>query len=273
MKVLIVIPARYGSTRFPGKPLAKIGGVAMIDHTCASAKQVSEGLPDCHYVVATDDPRIESHCQSASHPVVMTDPNLPSGSDRAMAACRNVWPDADVILNLQGDAPFTPTTYLKACLAALREDKAADIATPVVQLSWEALDQLRLDKEDTPFSGTTAIVNPQTHHAYWFSKNIMPAIRTEDHRRTVDALSPVLRHVGLYAFRRSALEQFVASPESRYEQTEGLEQLRALELGMTIHCTIVPPAPVSLSGIDTPQDLARAEVLLKTVEGSDTWEH
>lgn len=267
MKTLIVIPARYGSTRFPGKPLAPICGVAMIDHTCASAQAVTNIFPDCSYVVATDDVRIQRHCEAAGAPVVMTDPDLPSGSDRAMAACTAVMPDADIVLNLQGDAPFTPASYLQGCIQALSDNPDADLATPVVPLDWAALDQLRANKRETPFSGTTVIMDAQTQRAHWFSKNIIPAIRKEDKRRETEALSPVLRHVGLYAFRKPALQRFVAADESPYERTEGLEQLRALELGLSIHCVVVKPAPISLSGIDTPQDLARAEVLLKQVQG------
>ena len=244
-----------------------ICGVAMIDHTCASAKAVTEVFPDCSYVVATDDVRIQSHCEAAGDPVVMTDPNLPSGSDRAMAACAAVMRNADIVLNLQGDAPFTPSAYLQGCIQALRDNPDADVATPVVPLDWAALDLLRTHKRETPFSGTTVIMDAQTQRARWFSKNIIPAIRKEDKRRETEVLSPVLRHVGLYAFRTTSLQRFVVADESPYERTEGLEQLRALELGLSIQCVVVKPAPINLSGIDTPQDLAHAEALLKQVQG------
>ena len=263
IRTLIVIPARYGSTRFPGKPLAEIGGISMLRHTAKTAQAVIASGPDRAFVVATDDQRIADHCQAYDLPVVMTDPDCPSGSDRAMAACRAVAPDAEIIINLQGDAPFTPPSYLERCLDCLNADLQADMATPVVQLGWDALDQLREDKQSTPFSGTTASVDAQTGRARWFSKNILPAIRQETQRRETDPLSPGLRHVGLYAYRRDALERFMALDESPYERTEGLEQLRALEAGMVIACAVVEPAPISLSGIDTPEDLARAEAALK----------
>ncbi|GLQ20527.1 3-deoxy-manno-octulosonate cytidylyltransferase [Algimonas porphyrae] len=262
IRTLIVIPARYGSTRFPGKPLAEIGGKSMLRHTAETADVVARAAPGRAYVVATDDDRIRDHCEAHDLPVVMTDPDCPSGSDRAMAACHMVAPTAEIIVNLQGDAPFTPPDYIEHCLANLADDPEADMATPVVPLDWAALDQLRADKRTTPFSGTTAIIDGATGRARWFSKTIIPAIRKEEIWRQHEELSPVLRHVGLYAYRRAALEQFMALAESPYERTEGLEQLRALEAGMIISCARVDPAPVSLSGIDTPEDLARAEALL-----------
>jgi 3-deoxy-manno-octulosonate cytidylyltransferase (CMP-KDO synthetase) len=259
MKSLIVIPARYASTRFPGKPLAEIGGIPMLTRTADVARAVGP------FVVATDDARIEDFCIANDLPVVMTDPALPSGSDRAKAAADLFDPAADIIVNLQGDAPFTPPSYVQACLDALTHDVEADIATPIVQLSWAALDELREAKQTTPFSGTCAIVG-ENGRARWFSKNIVPAIRKEAAMRTESDLSPVLQHVGLYAYRRNALARYVTLPPSPYETLEGLEQLRALENGMTIACARVDSHPMSQAGIDTPQDVARAEAKLKALE-------
>lgn len=264
MSALIVIPARYGSTRFPGKPLAEIGGVAMVERTANIARQVADTRDDVRLVIATDDARIEAFCHARDMPVVMTDPDLPSGSDRALAAAQLLGGDFDIIVNLQGDAPLTPPAYVVAVLARLEADPDADIATAVVRLSWEALDRLRENKTVTPFSGTTAIIR-QNGHARWFSKTIIPAIRKEDARRTESDQSPVLQHVGLYAYRRAALERFTALPPSPYEQIEGLEQLRALEDGLIIACVEVAPAPTSQSGIDTPEDLARIEAELSAL--------
>lgn len=264
MAALIVIPARYGSTRFPGKPLAQIGGVAMIERTAQIAQTVAQTQPDVDLVVATDDARIENFCTDRSLPVVMTDSELPSGSDRALAAANIVGGNHDIIINLQGDAPLTPPAYIEAVLRRLESDPDADIATPVVRLSWTALDRLRENKQATPFSGTTAIVGANGY-AHWFSKTIVPAIRKEGDRRESTNMSPVRQHVGLYAYRRAALERFTALPPSPYEQIEGLEQLRALEDGMTIACVEVGAAETSQSGIDTPEDLARIEAELKAL--------
>lgn len=233
----------------------------MIAWTANVARRVAETRPEVDWVVATDDVRIEMACQALELPVVMTDPDLASGSDRALAAADALGGDHDVIVNLQGDAPLTPPDYINAVLSRLITDAAADIATPVVRLPWESLDRLRRNKDTTPFSGTTAIV-ADTGHALWFSKNIIPAVRKEADLRTNDLLSPVRQHVGLYAYRRAALEQFTRLPPSPYEEIEGLEQLRALEAGMTIACVEVAPAQTSQSGIDTPEDLARVEAEL-----------
>lgn len=255
-KPLIVIPARMASKRFPGKPLAEISGVSMIRRTAQIAADMTT-MAD--YVVATDNIEIEAHCQGFGLPVVMTGPDLPSGSDRALAAANLINPDADIILNLQGDAPFTNPSHIEAIIKRLLKTDV-DIATPAIQLSWSDLDQLRFDKKTTPFSGTTVIEIDD--RAVWFSKMIIPTIRKEKTLRTAEALSPVLRHIGLYGFRRSALERFTKFPQSHFEKLEGLEQLRALENGLTVGIVKVDPPQVSMPGIDTKEDLARAEALI-----------
>lgn len=227
----------------------------MLSRTADIARRVGD------YVIATDDARIEDFCAEHGLPVVMTDPKLPSGSDRAKAAADMFDPSADIIVNLQGDAPFTPPAYIKACLDALARDPKADIATPVVPLSWDALDELREAKAVTPFSGTCAIIGDDGR-ARWFSKNIVPAIRKEAAIRENGGPSPVLQHVGLYAYRRDALNRYVTLPPSPYETLEGLEQLRALENGIIITCAKVDSHPMSQAGIDTPDDVARAEAKL-----------
>lgn len=252
---LIVIPARMGSTRFPGKPLAEIAGISMLRRTVDVARQVQKA----DYVVATDSVDIQSHCQSFGIPVVMTSPDVQSGSDRALAALDTVNSDADIVVNLQGDAPFTNPSHVKAVIDGLSESDA-DIATPYIQLDWAALDILRNSKKETPFSGTTLIENGG--RAIWFSKNIIPAMRDELAMREATPLSPVCRHIGLYAFRHDALKRYTTLPISSYEKLEGLEQLRALENGMSIAAIKVLAPRISSPGIDTPQDLVRAEELI-----------
>ena len=256
-KSLIVIPARMASKRFPGKPLAEIAGISMIRRTA----RIAETLGSSDYVIATDHAEIAAHCEAHTLPVVMTKADLPSGSDRALAAAKIFKPDAEIILNLQGDAPFTDPAHIKAVVARLLTDDV-DIATPAIQLSWEALDRLREAKRTTPFSGTTVI--EVDGRAIWFSKNIIPAIRKETALREAAPLSPILRHIGLYGFRRAALERFTNLPQSRFETLEGLEQLRALENGLSIAIVKVEPPQISSPGIDTPEDLKRAEALIET---------
>ena len=254
-KPLIVIPARMASKRFPGKPLAEISGISMIRRTA----QIAAKMTAADYVIATDNSEIEAHCKAFDLPVVMTNPDLPSGSDRALAAANIFKPDADIVLNLQGDAPFTDPAHVEAIILRLLKTDV-DIATPAIQLSWDALDQLRSDKKTTPFSGTTVIETDG--RAVWFSKTIIPAIRKEDSLRAAGTQSPVLRHIGLYGFRRAALERFTHFPQSPFEKLEGLEQLRAIENGLTIGIVKVDPPQVSMPGIDTKEDLARAETLI-----------
>lgn len=260
MKTLIVIPSRYASTRFPHKPLHLIAGKSLLARVAEIAAICAARDADASYVVATDHAAIEAHAKAIGAPVVMTDPDLPSGTDRALAAANQVAPDADFVVNLQGDAPFTPPDYISAIIESGRTSKL-DAVTPVVQLSWDALDEVRERKKETPFSGTSCIINAQDE-ALWFSKTILPAIRKEDKLRAASNLSPVWRHIGLYGYRRAALERFVSLPEGHYERLEGLEQLRFLEHGMRIQAVKVTPSDTAMWGIDTPQDAAHAEQLI-----------
>lgn len=251
MKIAIAIPARYGSTRFPGKPLAKIGGQSMLSRVVDLAKSI----PDVDVFVTTEDQRIADHAQEIGVECVMTG-DCATGSDRVLAALQARGDMPDYVLNLQGDAPFTPAHVVKALIDAFADNP--DVVTPVHRLSWDDLDRLRESKKTTPFSGTTAIV--KDGRALWFSKNILPAIRKEDRSRDV---SPVYQHMGLYGFKVSVLEQFCALPQSCYEQLEGLEQLRLLENGIEVTAVDVAIESGTIqSGIDTPEDLARAEEML-----------
>ena len=263
MQTLIVVPARYGSTRFPGKPLAQINGISMIRRTARIAELASDEIENCSYVIATDDVRIERHCNAHNLRCVMTSGNLQTGSDRALAAATALGEinkrSYDCIINLQGDAPFTPVSYIVSIAKAL--DKGADVATPYITLSWEALDTFRSHKVETPFSGTSIIVS-RDGRAIWFSKNIIPAIRNEERLRKERPLSPVNRHVGLYAYRKTALEVFTQHEDTLYEKLEGLEQLRLLENGMTIECIRVEPPKIATSGIDSPSDIVMVEALI-----------
>ncbi|MEQ9506055.1 MAG: manno-octulosonate cytidylyltransferase [Hyphomonas sp.] len=260
MKTLIVVPARYASTRLPGKPQAQIAGRSMVERVAALAQRAVDGLEKAEYVVATDDMRILEHCRDNDIPVVMTDPSLPSGSDRALAAVKGLGARPDFVVNLQGDAPFTPAAHVVAIVKAL-ENSGTDAATPYIRLSWEALDRLRTHKLETPFSGTTLLTDP-SGRAIWFSKIILPAMRKEAELRKLNPLSPVLQHIGLYGFRLDALKQYCRLPESRYERLEGLEQLRLIENGLTIQTVEVQPGRIAMPGIDTAEDIALAERLV-----------
>ncbi len=267
MKTLIVVPARYASTRLPGKPLAKIAGRAMVDRVAGLARRAAAQLEQAEHVVATDDMRILEHCRDAGIPVVMTDPDLPSGSDRALAAADGLGATPEFVVNLQGDAPFTPAAHVVAIVDALATS-GTDAATPYIRLSWEALDRLRAHKLETPFSGTTLVTDP-SGRAIWFSKIILPAMRKEKDLRGMGPLSPVCQHVGLYAYRLEALRRYCALPESRYERLEGLEQLRLIENGLTVQAVEVQPGRIAIPGIDTAEDIALAERLVAELGDPD----
>ncbi|MEJ7933283.1 manno-octulosonate cytidylyltransferase [Sphingobium sp. AN558] len=256
---MVVIPARAGSSRLPRKPLAMIAGRSLLHRTIAMARAATRSLSDIDLVVATDDDEIADHARAAGCEAVMTDHGIATGSGRALAAARGCAQPPRFVVNLQGDSPFQPEGALGAVVAAL--DAGAHVATPVIALDWPALDALRDHKRRSPFSGTTCACAADGR-ALWFSKAIIPAIRGESALRTSQPLSPVLRHVGLYGYRLDALERFEAEPPSAMEQLEGLEQLRLLELGISIMTVRVDPPSFDSSGIDTQADITRVERLI-----------
>lgn len=259
MNIAIAIPARYASTRFPGKPLAQIGGQSMLSRVVGLAR----GIDGVDVFATTEDQRIADHAAELGVECILTGDDCPTGSDRVLAALEQRENMPGFVINLQGDAPFTPPHVVEALIDAFKANPQAEVVTPVHQLSWDDLDRLREAKKTTPFSGTTAIVN-NDGQALWFSKNIIPAIRKEDDLREQGDLSPVHQHMGLYGFRTDILKRFCALPQGVYEQLEGLEQLRMLENG--IHVTAVKvdiDKGTIQSGIDTPEDVKRAEALLK----------
>ena len=261
MKTAIVIPARYGSTRFPGKPLIKIGDKTMLERTCDVARNAARDDKNVRVLVTTEDQRIAQHAEEIGVECIMTSEDCPTGSDRALAAIKQLDERPDFVLNLQGDAPFTPLSVLCKMLEAMVP--SIEVITPICQLSWEDLYRLRTAKKTTPFSGTTAVID-KNGRALWFSKNIIPAIRKEEELRGENTLSPVCQHMGLYGFRTDILEKFCALDPSPYELLEGLEQLRMLENGMHIQTILVDVEVGAIqSGIDTPEDAKRAEQLLK----------
>ncbi len=290
----IIIPARYGSTRFAGKPLALIGGVAMLEHVYNRACEAVQDLgaqdsvgnnpPHITICVATDDSRIMDFCAARAIPAVMTSESCRTGSDRVLEAAeilsKTLPAPIDIILNLQGDNPFASKHAIRNVLACLIAHPEAEVATPIIALDWDGLDAMRAQKQTTPHSGTTAAVmrphtpnTSKTEHsttpmtapmkALWFSKQILPAIRKEADLRAASPLSPVYRHIGLYGYRLDALRRFNTLPEGYYEALEGLEQLRFLENGIGVYCVEIPSDSMPpLSGIDTEDDLKRAQAML-----------
>lgn len=261
MKTAIIIPARYASTRFPGKPLVKIGGESMLSRVANIARQAGQNFKNVTVAVATEDARIEEHCNQIGIQCVMTSDNCRTGSDRVLEAATHLGGGFDFVIGLQGDAPFTPVEAPLKMLEAFVGDPNIEVVTPIVQLRWAELDALRDSKKTTPFSGTTCVTDAKGR-ALWFSKNILPAIRKEEDLRRKE-FSPVFQHIGLYGFRFDVLKKFVTLPEGKYEKLEGLEQLRLLENGITIQTvTLKVDAGMAQAGVDSPEDVERAEKLL-----------
>jgi len=267
MSVAVIIPARYGSTRFPGKPLAKIGKKTMLSRVVDVAKAACQDLPDAKVIVATEDERIANHASGLGVPVSLTSANCRTGTDRVKECVDSLDHSPDFIINFQGDAPFTPPDVLKALISEYQSssdqiDINPAVITPVHQLSWDALDRLRESKRVTPFSGTTVVMSDK-YQAYWFSKQILPAIRSEKGLRKSSSKSQVWQHIGIYGYPSSLLATFISLPTSTYEHLEGLEQLRLLENGYIIQCVPVEVKSDLLhSGIDSPEDIKTAEALL-----------
>lgn len=274
MKTLIVIPARYGSKRFPGKPLAELEGKRIIERVWEIASFVCQKIPNCEAVVATEtssaecpSEKIIDYCKTHRIKVITTSDSCRSGSDRVWEAAQRATEKPEIIVNLQGDVPTCPPVFVENLIKALRNNPQASVATIYTHLTWDALDELRKAKKSSPFSGTTVIVNSQ-NEALWFSKNIIPAIRNESQLRIESAnnLSPVYRHVGLYAYRYDALQFFANSEKGNYEKLEQLEQLRFLENHKTIlmvEGTYPPGYDRSTSGVDSPEDLERVAQIIR----------
>jgi 3-deoxy-manno-octulosonate cytidylyltransferase (CMP-KDO synthetase) len=241
MNPVLIIPARMASTRLPNKPLADIGGVPMIVRVWQQAMAAKLGP----VVVAAGEPEIVAAVEAAGGQAVLTDPDLPSGSDRIWQALGLADPGGtcDVVVNLQGDLPALDPAQVRAVVAAL-EKSGADIATLAAPIDNEA------DRANPAVVKAVVAWNADETlgRALYFTRSPVP---TGD--------GTLWHHVGIYAYRREALEGFVALPPSPLEKREKLEQLRALEAGMHIEVARVDAAPLS---VDTPEDLARARKLL-----------
>ncbi|NOU51237.1 3-deoxy-manno-octulosonate cytidylyltransferase [Pseudoalteromonas sp. JBTF-M23] len=261
-KTLIVIPARYGSTRLPGKPLIKIAGREMLLRVADIASDVCQHQAQCEYVVATDDERIVQLCEQNQVPCVMTSEHCSSGTERCYDVLQQLADKPDFIVNLQGDNPLCPPWFISSLIESWRASDVGEVFTPYVELTWQELDKLREVKKSTPFSGTTVQIN-KAQLALTFSKNIIPAIRKEANMRAASELSPVKRHIGLYGYTAKALEAYFSLPESTYESCEGLEQMRFLENEMAVKMVPVSyQGRTGMSGVDSPEDIERAEAII-----------
>jgi 3-deoxy-manno-octulosonate cytidylyltransferase (CMP-KDO synthetase) len=234
---IIVIPARMQATRLPGKPLADINGRPMISHVIDRAKEADIGP----VVVAAAEIEVVEAAKASGATAVLTDPNLPSGSDRIMAALNILDPNRnhDIVINVQGDLPTISPASIRAALGPLKEN-SVDISTIVAEIKNE---------EERTNPNVVKAILAVTGRALYFSREAVPF-----------GPGPLWHHIGLYGYRRQALERFVELLPSPLERRERLEQLRALENGMVISAAVVHDVPL---GVDGPDDLERARVLLQ----------
>lgn len=248
MKFIAIIPARYASTRFPGKPLALLAGKPIIQHVYERVSKVIT-----HTFVATDDERIRTIVEGFGGRVIMTSPDHPSGTDRCYEAFTKVTDvKADVVINVQGDEPFIDTTQLQSLMACF-DDATTDIATLVKPFSPEA----GIDALKNPNSPKVVVDDQQ--RALYFSRSVIPYLRGIPEEEWL-ARHTFYKHIGLYAYRAGILQQITSMPQGILERAESLEQLRWLEAGMNIR---VGTTDIETIGIDTPDDLMKAELFCK----------
>ena len=247
LKYIAIIPARYASTRFPGKPLAMLGGKPVIQRVWEQVSSVVDAA-----VVATDDERIAQAVESFGGRAIMTSPNHKSGTDRCWEAYQKQGEEFDVVINVQGDEPFIAHSQLRAIMACF-EDENTDIATLVKPFAEED----GLSALENPNSPKVVLDNDSC--AVYFSRSVIPYLRGVDREDWLKHHT-FYKHIGMYAFRRDVLGEVTALPQSTLEKAESLEQLRWLENGYKIGVGI---SDVETVGIDTPEDLERAEEFLK----------
>lgn len=244
MKVIAIIPARYASTRFPGKPLATLAGKPVIQHVYEQVKKV---LPEAW--VATDDDRIFNAVKLFGGKAVMTRADHKSGTDRIEEAAEKIGTDADVIINIQGDEPFIQPAQIETICRQF-DNESTQIAT--LGKPFTSMDAV----ENT---NSPKIVIDNNGFALYFSRSVIPFMRGIDRSQWLDHY-PYIKHLGIYAYRREVLQEITKLPQSPLEKAESLEQLRWLQNGYRIRVGITN---VETVGIDTPDDLKRAEDFIK----------
>ncbi|MBN8631926.1 MAG: 3-deoxy-manno-octulosonate cytidylyltransferase [Rhodobacterales bacterium] len=260
MKTLISIPARYASTRYPGKPLVTLtgpdGAKTLIRRSWEAAIAV-DGID--RVVVATDDTRIADHAAGFGAEVVMTSSDARNGTERCAEVAAKL-PGYDVIVNLQGDAPLTPAWFVEDLIRGLAQDPGADIATPVLRSDGRAVAGFLADRRAGRVGGTTAVFGAGGR-ALYFSKEVIPYTGRD---YDPDEPTPVFHHVGVYAYRPAALAAYPAWPVGPLEMLEGLEQLRFLENGRSVLCVEVEARGRQFWELNNPSDVAIIEAMLAT---------
>jgi 3-deoxy-manno-octulosonate cytidylyltransferase (CMP-KDO synthetase) len=260
MGVLIVIPARYASTRYPGKPLVALRGASgearsLIRRSWEAAISVPEAD---RVVVATDDDRIAEAARAFGAEVAMTPETCRNGTERCAVVAAGIGADHDIIVNLQGDAPLTPPWFVSDLVAAMRADAGCPVATPVLHCDAAALAGFLEDRRQGRVGATTAVFD-RAGRALYFSKEVLPY--TGRPLGEGDAI-PVYHHVGVYAYRRAPLLAYSELPVGQLEAWEGLEQLRFMENGIAVACVEVEARGRPFWEVNNPSDVPRVEAIL-----------
>jgi 3-deoxy-manno-octulosonate cytidylyltransferase (CMP-KDO synthetase) len=259
VKTVILIPARYASSRYPGKPLVELKGSdgvskPLIQRSWETAQAVA-GIADVF--VATDDERIASRVRDFGGKVIMTSESCANGTERCAEALAALPEPPDLIVNLQGDAPLTPPWFLEDLIAALRDRPDIAVATPVLRCDAQTYVHFKADRAEGRVGGTTAVFACDGS-ALYFSKEVIPYLPTGKKAEPL----PVFHHVGVYAYRPEALARYSGWTEGPLEANEGLEQLRFLENGEPILCVEVEARGRRFWELNNPVDVARIEEVL-----------
>ncbi|MFT6773074.1 MAG: 3-deoxy-manno-octulosonate cytidylyltransferase (CMP-KDO synthetase) [Paracoccaceae bacterium] len=260
VSTVIVIPARYASSRYPGKPLVELRGVTGVAKSLIrrswDAAMAVRGAP--RVVVATDDARIAAHARGFGAEVVMTPDTCRNGTERCAAALPAL-DGADLIVNLQGDAPLTPPWFVEALIDGMEGAEGFAAATPVLRCDAEAHRRFTEDRMAGRVGGTTAVFD-RAGRALYFSKEVIPYT---GRMFTSNEPCPVFHHVGVYAYRPDALRAYASWPEGGLETWEGLEQLRFMENGAAVKCVEVEGRGRSFWELNNPVDVDRVEAALR----------
>ncbi|MFK7745067.1 MAG: 3-deoxy-manno-octulosonate cytidylyltransferase [Roseobacter sp.] len=261
MSVLIAIPARFASSRYPGKPLATLRGASgdartLIERSWRAAMDV-KGVDKV--VVATDDTRIKEAAEGFGAEVVMTSPDCANGTERCAETHEALGGQYDIVVNLQGDAPLTPAWFVEDLVAGLRAHPNAEIATPVLRCDGATLNGLLEDRKAGRVGGTTAVF-ARNNCAMYFSKEVIP-FTSQSYDPQAD--TPVFHHVGVYAYRPDALAAYPGWPVGPLEQLEGLEQLRFMENGRAVVCVEVEARGRQFWELNNPEDVPKLERMMQ----------
>ena len=262
MSIVIFIPARYASTRYPGKPLATLrqpdgSEKTLIQMSWEAASQIA-GV-DAVYV-ATDDERIAEAVRGFGGDVVMTAESCENGTARCADALAKLGTEPDLVVNFQGDAPLTPPWFVEDLIAAMKTEPDMSMATPVLRCDRDTYEAFVEDRKNGRVGGTTVVFDDEMRGLY-FSKEVLPYI---DPGKLPDPI-PVFHHVGVYAYRPDALRDYVSRPACQLENLEGLEQLRFLHAGIPVRCVEVSARGRVFWELNNPTDVPRIEAALEAL--------